>query len=96
MNFTEAPVKIEMKAESTGGEGPDLAKFPLLTYAPGQHGEGVRVASNGVLVEDIVEAATHSHDESVVTSLFSLALAFSITWDEMFDALRYARAIDRI
>jgi hypothetical protein len=87
MHLAEAPVKIELRGSSTAGSGPDLTGYPHLTYAPAQWGEGVRIARTGAEVKGIGYDAAPT-----VLMLDRLAAAEGITWDELFDALRYARA----
>lgn len=87
MQLAEAPVKIQLNGRSSGGSGPDLTGYPHLTYAPDQWGDGVRIARNGA------DVATIGHDAApTVLMLDQLARSESLTWDELFDALRYARA----
>lgn len=85
MNATEAPLIPHLKATCTGGDI-DLSKYSHLAYAPSQHGEGVRVASNGFPVDQIATACREQVD------ILSLAAnSCGVTLAEVFDALRYAR-----
>jgi hypothetical protein len=67
----------------------DLTRYPNLTYAPLQWGEGVRTSTNGVAVAEIAVAATAF---SVTSELDRLAYGLGISLDELLDAIRYARA----
>jgi hypothetical protein len=87
MQLTESPVKMQLRGASSGGAGPDLAGYPHLTYAPAQWGEGVRVARSGAPVAGIAYDAS-----ALVADIDRLALDEGLSWDELFDALRYARA----
>jgi hypothetical protein len=88
MHFSGAPdLTVSLRGSSTAGTGPDLAGYPHLTYAPAQWGDGVRIARNGAEVDSITDDAAPT-----VLMLDRLAAAERITWDELFDALRYARA----
>jgi hypothetical protein len=88
MHLAEAPVKIELHGSSTGGSGPDLTGYPHLTYAPGQWGEGVRVASNGIPIAQIAEECGDHLGFNILTA----AGAYGISIDELFEALKYGRA----
>jgi hypothetical protein len=87
MRLAEAPVKIELRGSATGGSGPDLTAYPHLTYAPHQWGEGVRIARNGAKVDDIA-----MHLRFFAQDVDTVAAAEELSWDELFDVLRYARA----
>ncbi len=83
---TEPTVTTKLAGKCEGGNGPDLTKYPHLTHAPSQWGEGIRVASNGKTVDAIaLDAAL------LVPELDAYVNAHGITWAELFDALRYAR-----
>jgi uncharacterized protein (DUF433 family) len=83
----ENDLTIALRGSSTGGTGPDLTGFKHLTHAPGQWGDGVRIASNGV---DVGQIAIDG--KAAMSEIDELAEAEGITLDELFDALRYARA----
>ncbi len=90
MNVKEAPGVIQLKGQvEKPADAIDLTGYPKLTYAPFQYGEGVRVASNGVLVNEVANAAIGS---SLTHGIEQLARQFDLTWDELFDSLLYARA----
>ncbi len=89
MNITESPIVASLKG---GAEKPagsiDLAGYRCLTYAPFQWGDGVRIASTGLKVADVALAAAKVN---LVGTIETLAHGLDLTWDELFDALRYAR-----
>jgi hypothetical protein len=89
MHLAEAPVKIELHGSSTGGSGPDLTGYPHLTYAPGQWGDGVRVASNGKAVWEIAETAQSVPIERT-------ADMYGVSVMEAAEAFSYARATGTI
>jgi hypothetical protein len=61
-----------------------LAGYPLLVYAPSQHGPGIRTEDNGTPVHDICVAfAEHPHPEAI-------AERFGTTPDHVAEAVRYA------
>ncbi len=61
-----------------------LDKWPLLVYAPSQHGPGIRCDSNGASVEEIaVEFAANSNPEAV-------AKKFRVSVDHVTQAVDYA------
>lgn len=66
----------------------DFTKYPNLTLALQQWGEGVRIASTGTKVADVALAAARVE---LVETIETLARHLDLTWDELFDALRYAR-----
>lgn len=80
-----------LQGTCVGGTGPDLTGYPSLTYAPLQHGEGVRLARNGLDIDAVVEAAS-----SIMAEVDALACREGITLAELCDVLRYARANEMI
>lgn len=62
-----------------------LDAYPLLCYAPGQWGPGIRVASNGAEVADICAALAESAGNAA-----AVADRFGVTADEVYQAARYA------
>ncbi len=89
MNVKEAPVVARIKAQvEKPKDAVDLTGYPHLVFAPQQWGEGVRVASNGIPVKDIAVAAKRIE---LATTIEAVAHGLDLTWDELFDALRYAR-----
>jgi hypothetical protein len=70
------------------GTGPDLARYPRLTHAPSQWGEGVRTAGTGVSCEEI---AVRAQMEGLVAPLDALAATCGVTLGEVLHALDYAR-----
>jgi hypothetical protein len=63
-----------------------LDGYPLLTFAPLQHGAGIRTEDNGTPVSDIADAAAASPD------LGTLAAKFGTSEAHVADALKYAVA----
>jgi hypothetical protein len=88
MQLSEMPVKAQLFGTAAAGTGPDLAGYPHLTYAPAQWGEGVRIARNGAPISDIALDA----QADCVAAIDSVARSENLSWAELFDALRYARA----
>ncbi len=89
MNVQEAPVIASLQGTVSKPAGSiDLTKYPQLTYAPQQWGPGVRVASCGTTVADVALAAARVN---LVGTIETLANGLDLTWDELFDSLRYAR-----
>lgn len=63
-----------------------LDGYPLLVFAPIEHGPGIRTEDNGTLVSDIATAAAESPDFG------QLAAKFGTTEAHVADALKYAVA----
>lgn len=84
-NYTD-DVDITLELGATGGEGPDLTGYPLLVYAPSQHGPGVRLNDNLALVTDIADAY------AMESSIHGLAHLFGTTEAHIRQALAYAAA----
>lgn len=61
-----------------------LDGYPLLTYAPRQHGDRICTEDNGTPVEKIASAAAETPDYE------ALAKKFKTTPDHVSDAIRYA------
>jgi hypothetical protein len=70
------------------GAGPDLARYPALTFAPAQWGEGVRLARNGDAADALADAAKL---DGLVAAIDAFARKSGATWEEIFDAVRYDR-----
>ncbi len=66
----------------------DLTRYRHLTYAPAQWGPGIRTAAHGIPLAAIVEAADWV---DLVPRIEGICRGLDLTWDELFDALRYAR-----
>lgn len=64
-----------------------LDRFPNLTYAPAQHGEGVRTHLKGVLVDDIALSAKGS---GLLAKIEIEAAKHGVDIEELLDAIRYA------
>lgn len=94
MQIAESPAKIRLKGGCSAGTGPDLAGYPHLTHAPAQWGEGVRIASTGVPAQEVVDRFRGGsvYMPSVIEELNEAAEELHISWAEIFDALRYAKA----
>ncbi len=86
----------QMRGVCKGGEV-NLSRFPNLCYAPDK---GVHGHMTGVSVEAIAQMATSHHYESgnlsMVALLDELANSIAVDFDELLDALRYARDNDMI
>ncbi len=79
MTITEPKATATLRGECTAGRGPDLSKYPLLAFVPG---EGVRIASSGT---GAVRVAIAAHLE-----IYSaVAARFGITAEEAEQAYRY-------
>lgn len=71
----------------TTGGNVNLSGYPGLTYAPSQHGEGIRLAHNGVPIEDVV---SHPDLVAAVLTLKARAEAHGIpNWRDVCDAVAY-------
>jgi hypothetical protein len=79
---------LRFRGRCVGGDV-DLSRYPNLVYAPLQHGEGVRTASNGVPVVVIAGLADQG---GLVELLDGLTAVHGATFGEVLDALDYARA----
>ena len=89
MHVTEPPIVATLAGTADRPAGSvDLTGYPKLTYAPHEYGEGIRVASNGAPVTAIVQAAEWV---DLVPRIEGVARGLDLAWDELFDALRYAR-----
>lgn len=64
-----------------------LDAYPLLAYAPTQHGAGVRTEDKGVAVADIAT------EYAVNPSVDAVAEKFGTTPAHVVDALKYAEAV---
>ncbi len=87
VNGKEGGIDAAMKGKCEGGTGPDLSKYPKLAYCPLEWGEGVRIARIAKPVDDVIGDISVVMDE-----LDLIARLEGITLDELFDAIRYARA----
>lgn len=75
----------KMRGACSGGEV-NLSRYPSLTYAPEQHGDGVRTHVSGKSVDDIYRAA---NDTLIVATLKEFANTHGVDFEELCDALRY-------
>ena len=66
----------------------DLWKYPGLTFAPAQHGEGIRFAANGRPVVELLsaEASRDTRDQ-----IDRLAEAHGVSFADACDALKFLR-----
>ncbi len=89
LSILEPPIvaKATGTAEQPAG-AIDLTGYRHLTYAPSQWGPGIRTAAHGTALAAIVEAAAWV---DLVPRIEGVARGLDLTWDELFDALRYAR-----
>ena len=85
MRLSEPRMRIDIKADCSGGTGPDLSAYPHLVYAPRQWGDGVRCGSNGAAVEVVAADAATDPIQAV-------AARHGVTIREVLDALCYAQA----
>lgn len=76
-----------------GGTGPNLSGFPGLTYAPSQHGEGIRFAHNGTPIED---ALGHPDAKGAIATLDAIAEKLGVKLPDVCDAIGYLRKHDLI
>jgi hypothetical protein len=87
-----AAALIDLKEIRVTGTATVLAKpgavklddYPLLVYAPRQHGDGIRTEDSGAAVAEIATAAAETPD------LAALAARFGTTTNHVVDAIRYA------
>lgn len=82
----------KLRGTCVGGEGPNLSRFPNLCHS---HEKGVFTHLAGKPIEDIVRYVSvteHNDTMSVVELLDDCAGDLGVTFDELLDALRYARA----
>ena len=87
MQIAESPVTAKLAGTCSGGAGPDLTGYPHLVYAPLQWGMDVRTASNGQSVADLAARCEEQLSDLAIAATF-----YGVTLEELFDALRYARA----
>jgi hypothetical protein len=80
---------FRFRGKCEGGTGPDLSRYPTLTYAPLQWGEGIRTGSKGVPVDAIAADALAN---GAVDQIDDLMTRHSATFAEVLDSLDYARA----
>ncbi len=89
MNLIEPPIIATIAGSAeTPADSIDLTGYRHLTYAPSQWGEGVRTANHGTAVAEIAAAVRRI---DLVGSIEQIGKELDLTWDELFDALRYAR-----
>ena len=89
MQVAESPAVVKLRGECTEGTGPDLTGFPHLVYAPNQWGDGVRCGSNGACAQHVAAMAAEFPIEEA-------AEEYGVSLAEALDALRWARASERI
>jgi len=89
LSILEPPIVANLAGTVTQpADAIDLTGYRHLTYAPAQWGPGVRTAAHGTALAAIVEAAGWV---DLVPRIEGVARGLDLTWDELFDALRYAR-----
>lgn len=66
----------------------NLAPYPGLTYAPYQHGEGIRFALNGRSVDEV---AASERARAASVHLDAIAAALGVSFGDSCDALKYLR-----
>jgi uncharacterized protein (DUF433 family) len=88
LNFQIEKLKASMGFNVTHKPGADLSvlDYPLLVYAPNQHGPGIRTEDKGIAVADIVNKAAEMPDYN------QLAEHFGTTPDHIEQAIAYAVA----
>jgi hypothetical protein len=70
-----------------------LAAYPGLTYAPAQHGPGIRFAHNGRPVDEV--AASESGRAAAIR-IEHIAAALGVSFADACDALKYLHDQKRI
>ena len=81
------PIAIIGTADCVARPGSiSLDAYPLLTFAPEQHGIGIRTEDNGTTVAAIAEAY------AVNPSTDAIAAQFATSADHVAEAIRYAIA----
>jgi hypothetical protein len=78
-------VDIALTGTCAGGNV-NLHRYPGLTYAPKQHGEGIRLAATGAPVADV---AAHPELVAAVATLKMHADALRISLADLCDAVRF-------
>jgi len=82
------PIQIVGSAECVARPGSiSLDAYPLLTFAPEQHGKGIRIEDNGTTVAAIAEAFALQPDAVAVAS------KFATTAEHVRQAIDYAIAV---
>lgn len=86
LSILEAPIVATLAGTAGKPAGSvDLTGCPNLVYSPDL---GVRTAAHGTPVAAIVSAADWV---DLVPRIEGVCRGLDLTWDELFDALRYAR-----
>lgn len=76
-----------------GGHGPNLSGYPGLTYAPNQHGEGVRFAHNGTPIDS---ALSEPSVADAIAALDAVAKKHGVKLPDLCDAIGFARNSEAI
>jgi len=85
LTFDLAKLKLKLGFAVTHKPGAvRLDAYPLLAYAPAQHGPGIRTEDKGIPVADIVAKVAE------LPSFDALAAHFGTTADHVAQALAYA------
>jgi hypothetical protein len=81
---------LRFRGKCEGGAGPNLSRYPSLTYAPSQWGDGVRTHGVGADIVTVAEAASKA---GLVASLDAFAVEHGLDLGELLNAIEYARAL---
>jgi hypothetical protein len=78
----------------------NLAPYPGLVYAPGQHGEGIRFAHNGKPVEDLrdkyLSGPDYVNEGGIGDMIAHAAEQLGVSFADVCDALKYLRDAKQI
>ena len=86
LSILEPPIIATLAGTAVRPAGAiDLTGYPHLVYSPNP---GIRTAAHGTPLAAIVEAADWV---DLVPRIEGVARGLDLTWDELFDSLRYAR-----
>jgi hypothetical protein len=85
MQLAESSVVAKLNGACAGGTGPDLTGYPHLVYAPAQWGKRVCIANNGA------DAVAVARTASILPIEFCTD-QYGVSFNEVTEALRYARA----
>jgi hypothetical protein len=80
---------LALRAGRDWHTGPNLSRYPNLTYSPSQRGEGVRTHVKGVPVDEIHASAVAS---GVADALVAECEKHGVDIHELCDAIRYVSA----
>ena len=77
---------MTFKGRCTDGQGPNLSRYPNLAHTADR---GVFTHLTGTAVEAI---AGHARESGLIAAIETACIDAHATFDELLDALRYARA----